>query len=135
MYRCTVAALTAPTDAAKYDFDHNVGSRDRRCGNSPRSRREVNPLSWFAMYDGEAFGRGLDEQVHVVGHDLEGDDPPPVLVALLPISSLHCSDGTRQDGAAVLRAPHHMVPEIVHASRGNLDFPGHGQASIHALAA
>jgi hypothetical protein len=34
MYRCTVAALTAPTEATKYDRDHSVGSRDRKCGNS-----------------------------------------------------------------------------------------------------
>src|SRR6185437_8453183 len=56
MYRCTVAADTAPTVAAKYDFDHRVGSRDLRCGNSSRSTRDVYPLNWFATCAGESAG-------------------------------------------------------------------------------
>src|SRR5690606_23503874 len=55
MYRRTVSALTEPTEAAKYDDDHNVGSRDLRCGNSSRSTREVNPLNWFATYEADDF--------------------------------------------------------------------------------
>ena len=49
MYRCTVAADTAPTVAAKYDCDHNVGSRDRRRWDSARRVRLVKPLNWFAL--------------------------------------------------------------------------------------
>ncbi len=56
VYRRTVAADTAPTVAAKYDRDHKVGSRDRRCGNSSRSAWLAKPFSWFAMYEGECFG-------------------------------------------------------------------------------
>ena len=56
MYRCTVAALTAPTVATKNDRDHRVGSLLRRCGNSLRSEWLVEPFNWFAMYEGECFG-------------------------------------------------------------------------------
>jgi len=78
MYRRTVAADTAPAVAAKHDLDHKVGSRDRRCGNSARSTRDVYPFIWFATYDGKSQP-GLDEQVHVVRHDLTSHDPPSVL--------------------------------------------------------
>ena len=56
MYRGTVAAPTAPAEATKYDRDHKVGSRDRRCGNSSRRVRLVAPLTWFATNDGESGG-------------------------------------------------------------------------------
>jgi hypothetical protein len=59
MYFSTVAALTAPTEAAKYDDDHKVGIRDLRCGNSARRTREVKPLNWFATYEADDFGSCL----------------------------------------------------------------------------
>ena len=49
MYRRTAAALTDPTVATKNDRDHNVGSRDFRCGNSSRSAGDVKPFNWFAI--------------------------------------------------------------------------------------
>ncbi|SIO88495.1 hypothetical protein BQ8420_19210 [Nocardiopsis sp. JB363] len=59
MYRCTVSALTAPTDAAKYDEDHRVGSFDLKWGNSSRRTRDVYPLNWLATYDADALGSCL----------------------------------------------------------------------------
>jgi hypothetical protein len=41
MYFSTVAADTAPTDAAKYDDDHKVGIRDFRLGHRPKRNGEA----------------------------------------------------------------------------------------------
>jgi hypothetical protein len=62
--------VNEPTDAAKYERDHSVGRRLRRCGNSRRSIREVKPMNCDAKCVGELAG-ALDEQMHVVGHDVE----------------------------------------------------------------
>src|SRR4029453_4236869 len=56
MYRPIVASDTCPTEVARYDLDHRGGSRERRCGNSPRSTREVKPLHWWATSAGEVSG-------------------------------------------------------------------------------
>jgi len=48
---------------------------------------------------------GLHEQVHVVGHDLAGYDPPPVRGGLFPGQFPQLgSDTSFQDRAPVLRA-------------------------------
>src|SRR4051812_458810 len=66
------------------------------------------------------------EQVHVVGHDLQGDDPPPMLGGLDPDQLLaSVLDRPVQNRAAVFRAEHHVIPEVVRAASGNLNFAGH----------
>jgi hypothetical protein len=56
---------------------------------------------------------GLDEQMHVVRHHLKRHDLPAVLVGLgadqLLKAVLHPA---AKDRAAILRAPHHVVPEV-----------------------
>ncbi len=61
----------------------------------------------------------------MVGHHLEGDDLPPALVRLLPNQFVQASrDPAVEDRTAVLRAPHHVEPEVVHAAGGPANRPG-----------
>lgn len=95
MSRCTIAADTAPTVATKNDLDHNVGSQERRLADSTCSTRKVNPFNWLAICAG-AFGA---DQFIASGRECAG-----------------------QHRAAVLRAPHNVVPEVVRHPSGTLHF-------------
>jgi hypothetical protein len=64
---------------------------------------------------------GLDEQVHVAGHDLEGHDPPPVRGGPFPGQFPQPGSVTvLQDRAPVLRAPHHAQAELMRGASGYL---------------
>jgi hypothetical protein len=53
--RHTVCAGTLPAAAAQYDRDHKrqTGAQVREAS---RSRREVKPLNWLAIREGESDG-------------------------------------------------------------------------------
>ena len=76
----------------------------------------------------------LHEQVHVVGHHLKGDDLPPAFLCLLPDQFVQSfRDPAAEDRTAVLRAPHDVEPEVVHAPGESANLPGHGHTiTIHA---
>ena len=58
----------SPTEAAKYDGDHNTVAWFRRCGNSWRSTRAVRPVE-RAHHRCRRIGRpDPHEQVHMIGH-------------------------------------------------------------------
>lgn len=66
------------------------------------------------------------EQVHVVRHDFQRDDLPAVLRAFRADQFLAADlDRAGQDRAAILRAPHDVIPEIVDATSGNLNLSAH----------
>lgn len=59
----------------------------------------------------------LDEQVHVVGHHLQSNDLPAVLVCLGPDQLVEAvPDPPAEDRAAVLGAPHHVQPQAIHTA-------------------
>jgi hypothetical protein len=71
---------------------------------------------------GDQRGRGIragtDEQVHVVGHDLERFDRPAPLGGLLTEERLQPGcDLTDQDALAVLRASDDVPADAVHRAR------------------
>ena len=74
----------------------------------------------------------LHEQVHVVGHHFEGDDRP-VMFGALRTDQVDAPGmyGAGQDLAAVLGAPHDVVPQVICATGANAHRPGH-DASIPA---
>ncbi|GGN94012.1 hypothetical protein GCM10011579_093100 [Streptomyces albiflavescens] len=75
----------------------------------------------------------LDEQVDVVRHHFERHDLPPPFVDLGPDQLVHtCRDPSAEDRTAVLRAPHHVQPEFVHATGKPANHPGHSHtANMH----
>lgn len=74
----------------------------------------------------------LDEEVDVIGHDLQGDDRPVVLCALLANEHFASGgDGIYQYRPPVLRAPHDVIAKVVRSScsvgyepRDALDYTG-----------
>ena len=80
-HRCSSSGApliqTNPTEAAKYDGDHNTFANRHRYGNSARSTRAVRPLNAGTTCWRTAWTYP-DEQVHVIGHDLLGRDLPAV---------------------------------------------------------
>ena len=69
---------------------------------------------------------GLHEQVDVVGHDLQRDDPPAVLGGLLSdqFFAAH-GDISDQHGSAVLRAPHDVVADVPDSTRAGANCATH----------
>jgi hypothetical protein len=70
----------------------------------------------------------LDGQMQMIRHDLKCHDPPAVLAGLRTdqLRAL-ILDPVGQDRATVLRAPHDLIPRVAHATRGNLNVPGHAE--------
>jgi hypothetical protein len=74
------------------------------------------------------------EQAPVIGHDLKRRNPPAVPARLRMDRLLTLAPGAAsQDRAAVLRAPHGVIPGIVDATCGNLHSPGHAGDYTHSL--
>ncbi|SQD94958.1 conserved hypothetical protein [Parafrankia sp. Ea1.12] len=68
----------------------------------------------------------LDEQVHMVGHDLPRNDHP-LMPGALPPDQLRTAvtDGTSEHRAAELRAPHPAIPKVVDTTRAHHHPPNH----------
>ena len=66
------------------------------------------------------------EQVHVIRHDLQRHHPPP-MPGGFRADRLRTAGRNRaaQHRAAILRAPHHVIPEVADTTCGNLHLPGH----------
>lgn len=78
----------------------------------------------------------LDEQVHVVRHDLQRDDLPAAFVGFLPDQFVQaCRDPSTENWAAVLRAPHHVQSQVVHAAGEpvRLTSHSHNDHYVHAV--
>jgi hypothetical protein len=80
---------------------------------------------------GGRFRLVLDEQVHVIRHHLKSDDLPTLLGGLL-LDQLPQPgrDPATQHPAAVLRAPHHVQPQVVHAAGVPANLPSHSHLII-----
>ena len=76
----------------------------------------------------------LHEEVDVVGHHLKGDDLPAAFVSLLPDQFVQAfRDPAAEDRTTVLRAPHDVESEVIHAAGESANLPGHDHAiTIHA---
>ena len=72
----------------------------------------------------------LHEQVHVIGHDLQRHNPPAILIGLRADQPL---TAVSENPTAILRAPHDVTPEAIHATSGNLHFTGHAGDYTHHI--
>lgn len=110
MYCLTVFNGAPPTVDTKYEFVHNVGSRLFSHGYSSRNNRDDLPLIRRTARCIPVLGVHLDEQMHMVGHDLHLDQLRMYLGACLADDVLQPSvDPVHQDGATVFRTPYHVV--------------------------
>ena len=76
----------------------------------------------------------LYEQAHVIGNDLQRHDAPAMLAGLRADQFLTAGgDPAREDRPPVLRAPHKVMPELVHPTSGHLHLPGHAGDYTHDL--
>jgi hypothetical protein len=76
----------------------------------------------------------LHEQVHMTRHNLQRHHPPPVLAGLRADQLLTPdSDRAAEDRTAVLRAPHHVIPKVVHPASANPHLPAHAGDYTHSL--
>ena len=74
------------------------------------------------------------EQVHVTGHDPQRHNPRPMPGGFHADQFLTAGSGAAaQEPVAVLRAAHHVIPEIVGATHRNLHLPGHAGDDTHRL--
>lgn len=74
------------------------------------------------------------QQAHVVGHDLQCHDLPVMRGRLLPDELIAAkTHRTSQNRAAVLRAPHHVVADVVYATRGSSHLTGHAAQYTHRV--
>jgi len=74
------------------------------------------------------------EQVYVTGHDVQRHHRPAALAALHANQhSTPDAHSPRRDRAAALRAPHDVIPEVIHPVSRYLHFPGHAGDSTHGL--
>jgi hypothetical protein len=74
------------------------------------------------------------EQVYMIGHDLQRHHPPAVLAGIRADQFLAAGGNrAREDRAPVLRAPHDVIPELVHPTSRHLPLPGHAGDYTHDL--
>jgi hypothetical protein len=76
----------------------------------------------------------LYEQVYVIRHDLQRDDPPAVFAGFRADQFL--TPGryrAAEDRPTVLRAPCNVIPKIVDATCGYLHLPDHAGDYTHGL--
>jgi hypothetical protein len=74
------------------------------------------------------------EQVHVTEHDPQHHNPRPLPGGFHADRLLTAGSGAAvQEPVAAFRAAHHVIPEIVDATRGNLHLPGHAGDDTHRL--
>ena len=77
---------------------------------------------------------GFHEQVHLIEHDLQRHNPPAMLVGVRADQPLTASRApTGADRTTELRAPHDVIPQVVHVTSRNLHFPGHAGDYTHRL--
>jgi len=73
------------------------------------------------------------EQAHVIVRSLRRHHPPAVLPGLRADHRTSVRDSASHNRVSVLRALHHLIPEITDATCGNLHLPGHAGDDTHRL--